>query len=365
MEVEKDIFNSYHQWKLRDDIPISKLDFILLTINDRAIYYIEKNIDQMKRLHWFNLISNPNAMYIIEKNLDKVSKNYIWINPNSFYLYHKMIERGEDTQDVHNHFHFLCRNTDSVYFFEKHPEYIDWHGICQNPNAIHLMRENREWIDWEYVSLNPNAIDLIEENLKSGDCKINKFNLSMNPNAIHLLEENPDLIDWFAICSNQNPRAMILLEKYLRENELDLETYENISISDLSQNPNAISILEKYPHIISWRDIVKNPNPLVMPMIEKRLLELEEEYGNEYFMEMYEMDLEWLSANPIALDFLMKNPKYIYWDYLSKNPAIFELDYKFFQKRMDLIRQELLAKTWAPDRFIDWCLAIQDKHESW
>ncbi len=51
------------------------------------------------------------------------------------------------------------------------------------------------------------------------------------------------------------------------------------------------------------------------------------------------------------------------WFYFSSNPSIFELDYDFFDRRMNIIRQELMEKTWHPDRFRDWCLSIDELKE--
>ena len=42
----------------------------------------------------------------------------------------------------------------------------------------------------------------------------------------------------------------------------------------------------------------------------------------------------------------------------NRNEAIFELDYDFFFRRMNIIRDELLAKTWHPSRCDKWCLSI-------
>jgi hypothetical protein len=42
------------------------------------------------------------------------------------------------------------------------------------------------------------------------------------------------------------------------------------------------------------------------------------------------------------------------WDRLSENPSIFELDYEFLRKRMDIIREELMMKAWHPTRIMKW-----------
>jgi hypothetical protein len=52
------------------------------------------------------------------------------------------------------------------------------------------------------------------------ESKIDWTLLSENPNAINLLEQNPDKIDWFWLCLN--PNAIHLLEKKSRQNKLGL-----------------------------------------------------------------------------------------------------------------------------------------------
>src|SRR5438874_1897710 len=68
--------------------------------------------------------------------------------------------------------------------------------------------------------------NLIDEN-------VDWIRLSQNTNAIHLLEKNLDKINWHAL--SLNPNAIHLLEKNL----------DKINWYWLSENPNAIYLLEK------------------------------------------------------------------------------------------------------------------------
>ena len=77
--------------KLRDWIPIDKINWDRLTRNPNAIHLLEKNLD---KVNWCLLSQKPNAIYILEKNLDKV--NWYWLseNPSIFeYDYEAMTER--------------------------------------------------------------------------------------------------------------------------------------------------------------------------------------------------------------------------------------------------------------------------------
>ncbi len=60
---------------------------------------------------------------------------------------------------------------------------------------------------------------------------------------------------------------------------------------------------------------------------------------------------------------MQQNQNKIDWFRFSRNESIFELDFDFFHQRMNVIRGELMAKTWHPNRFIRAvlrCLSIDD-----
>ena len=109
--------------------------------------------------------------------------------------------------------------------------------------------------------------------------------LSENLNAIHLLEVNPDKIDW----------------------------------RRLSENPNGIHLLEVNPDKIDWRRLSKNPN---------------------------------------GIHLLEANPDKINWFWLFVNPNIFEIDYQYLKDRMkNTFVEELIMNRFHPknvDKWIDW-----------
>ena len=79
----------------------------------------------------------------------------------------------------------------------------------------------------------------------------------------------------------------------------------------LSQNPNAIHLLERNPTRINW-------------------------YG--------------LSVNPNSSSLLEKYPEKIAWEWISKNPSIFELDYNVLKERCSIYKWELLEVALHPSR---------------
>jgi hypothetical protein len=91
------------------------------------------------------------------------------------------------------------------------------------------------------IYANPLMINWIEDNLKNIlsmdviDIAISK-NLSRNPAAIHILEKYPWLIDWESLASNRN--AVHLLKGRLKINKL--------LIKYVGSNPAAVWLFEKY-----------------------------------------------------------------------------------------------------------------------
>ena len=64
-----------------------------------------------------------------------------------------------------------------------------------------------------------------------------------------------------------------------------------------------------------------------------------------------------LSKNPSAIHLLEKNLDQIDWYRLSFNPSIFEYDYKSMTERCDIYKEELIANRFHPknlSKFRDW-----------
>ena len=130
--------------------------------------------------------------------------------------------------------------------------------------------------------------------------------LSENINAIALLEQFPEKINY--VCLSSNPNAIHLLEQNM----------DKIDWSMLSMNPNAIHILEQNIDKIDWYR---------------------------------------LSLNQNTIHLLEKNIDKIVWHMLSENPSIFEYDWVAMRNRMKLIEEELVANRFHPknmDKFVSW-----------
>ncbi len=62
-----------------------------------------------------------------------------------------------------------------------------------------------------------------------------------------------------------------------------------------------------------------------------------------------------------AMEYMSKNIDKIRWLAITNNQNIFVMDKEFLRKRMDIVREELMMRTWHPDRFEDWCLDKEKK----
>jgi hypothetical protein len=161
--------------------------------------------------------------------------------------------------------------------------------------------------------------------------------LSENPNAIHLLEANPDNIEWALLSSN--PGAIPLLEA----------NPDKIDWLVLSGNPNAIPLLEANQDKIKWVTLSSNPNAI-------------------HLLEKNPKKIYWpsLSENPNAIHLIEQNLGKLddeCWGYLSENPCIFELDYEALTSRCCIYKEELMQIAMHPSRiekYLDMGISIHE-----
>ena len=113
---------------------------------------------------------------------------------------------------------------------------------------------------------------------------------------------------------------------------------KKLSWTSLSTNPNAIHLLEQ--NKINWYWLSENPNAI-------------------HLLEQNSDKINWcgLSNNQNAIPMLEKNMDKIDLGCLSKNPSIFEYDWVAMRHRMNLFKEELVAKQFHPknmDKFVSW-----------
>jgi hypothetical protein len=306
-------------------LPILKtnnyINWFDLSENSCAVELLKKNID---KICWKRIIfnNNPNVRTLIEQNLDKI------VHIKKFYSISIHVNILEDKLDD-----------------DKYYDIIDWNRLSSNRHNINLLKNNQHKINWNNFSYNTNkgAIEIIEQNLE----KINWSNLSSNKNAVHLLENNIDKINWRELELNEN--AVHLIEERFKNSDY-------IPGSNFSRNPNAFAFLKKYPQYINWNSLKHNQNYLEAANIFENNLDQYDGLGyvkiNYYLYLKFKDKFDLLDKN-IQNKFRSK----ICWS------DIFELDLDFIQNKMNLVKKDLIQKTWHPNRFQEWCLSLDELNE--
>lgn len=299
------------------------IDWHLLSKNPNAIKILEKNLD---KVDWSILSSNPNAIQILEKNVNNICWYELSENPNAIHLLEKNIEKI--------HWSKLSLNPNGIHLLEANYDKINWYELSRNPNAIQLLEKNLDKLDtlhWYELSQNPNAIAIIEKNLD----KIFWDALSLNPNAIHLLEKNLEKVYWRKM--SHNPNAGNLLSNYLNylKNLEELNDYESNNyfdiISDVSINPNLISLIKKLIPGINYNYLAMNENGL--DILQDYMIE-----NDNFYQKVFPSSVR------------LPNSTVLYE--LPNNISLFNLDYiEMAKKRNALIYHELIHKAMHPDRY--------------
>jgi hypothetical protein len=203
-------------YKLRDWIPLRKIDWSSFSLNPNAIDFLSLPANK-KRIDYSQLCknTNPRAMKMVA---DEIARSPT--NPN-----------------------------------------IDWYALSGNPDAIDILDANRYNIEWSAISGNtsPKAIQLIKDiqlARANGRLTLYWYTISTNTSteAVNFLSlpENYPYIWWDFFSTNTNPKAIEMLIKKEREefnlNNADfnsLKDNQRVSWKNLSKNPKAISLLEK------------------------------------------------------------------------------------------------------------------------
>ena len=378
------IFEEILTYELRDWIPIDKLDWDNLAFNPNSMILLDKYYNN---INWKNLSNNPYTVELIRKYIfgkdlkTSKSNNPVYIlkspeeldwavlssNTEAIDMLETRIEQGGKDID----WYLLSGNSGAIRILNK-PEYYEnivWLSLSRNPNAINLLE--KRWklekqlkkvnieqyntlkyaeniVAWNILSGNPNAIDLLREKIKEESLlsqeeydtleyneKIAWANLSENPEAIDLLEKNKDKIVWPNLSSNTNPKAIKLLKERVEyEKSLSIIEYKELSKkinwAYLSNNKNAIKILEKNIDKIVWTALSNNMGAIHLLEANQKKIDWEVLSGNPNAMNLLEANqdkINWevLSRNPNAMNLLEANQDKINWKELYLNPSIFIL----------------------------------------
>lgn len=310
------LYSVNYIYKLRSFVPQECLEYLRLSREEREN---SNKVEDEDQLNCEMLLTNPRAGRYIEMYLENMESfpecdllpidHFFQYSQSYFHFDWSCIVEclTSSNEDIWSK---MCRNPYFVFILElylQNKDYetydwtkcrIDWSSLCQNPEAIHLIERYMDHeiiapeIDWENLSSNPNAMRIIEKNMD----KVNWKFLSRNPSAIRILLENQDKIDWKYFNMNPHPKAIEFLEK----------NPSRIRWQNLSANPSAITLLKNNIHRIDPNYLSHNPN-------------------------------FWMCYEHVADDFQ--------WYYAFANEGIFEIDYEFLRRRMNIIRDELMRKT--------------------
>jgi hypothetical protein len=246
-----------------------------------------------KLINWNELIQNPNDI-AAELTLEKMKTlnerdsasfyNILISNPNDKIVDY-MIKKHTEKFIVFN-FDSVSKNTNpKVVFLLK--QIIDRFILQDNPNTFGRIDQNQLFKNKQFLNKNPK--DEFVELLENHEIIRNYFYLSMNNSdkAIQILKDKPERINWNTLAYNTNPEAINMLIKYHNNNNtnnklvslslnnseyamqklLELIKKQLITIDDLqeyksnlSMNEHAIKLLTRYPELIDWNVIWRNPN---------------------------------------------------------------------------------------------------------
>jgi len=316
--------DSAYIYKLRDWIEEDKLNITSLCSNEcpGAMHLIkEKFLNKIinepnSKCAWDNLSKNSTyeAVSILEQNMNKI--NWYELSKNTSFKAIKLIKDNIDKS-----------------------KNIGWSMLSANeaPEAINLLKEN---LDKIYIpSLCRNKSNLVPEILKlipNAISQLDYFFLSFNNAdwALDFIEKEFEKINSQIniqyLCANNSKRAIKIIKKNLSK----------VSWNMLTQNNEALDLLEKNKELINIDTLVMNQSPRAIKIIE--------EFIEKGVLFKDNDNIDYLSENPCAIEFLEKNKNLISWIRISKNPEIFEINKQYLKKRMDIIREDLCKVVFHP-----------------
>jgi hypothetical protein len=274
-------------------------------------------------INWVDLSMNPRAIHLLKENPNKIKWKKIIYNPAAIEF--DGFDDFDESFDCHS---FGCDIG-----------YLENINIFDEEEKREIKEKTLEYIldklsKHPYILNNlvsqPIAISIIEEN----DLTEYGWNyLSQNSAALHLLENNINKISWIGLSLNENPKVLDFINKHLDDlNKLDF----NI----LSGNSKVIPLLEANKDKIHYENLMYNTN--AMHLIEEKINELDAKC------------LAQLSKNPGAIELLEKYPSKINKYRIWANPMIFTYDYDKIKEIFADLNKEIHEYYYHPSRMNMW-----------
>lgn len=358
----------------------------------------------------------PNQEWSFEKLLSNSNFDLSWLEyfPERLFDWRLVINSNNFTSDwikyfkLHNNCNELSRhNNFSLEWVSKYPNgNWSWRTLSYNKNF------NFSWIDrypekkWDYKYLLNNRYFKIEYLTRYKFNNIDISNLLTNPNfrinwldkipskyrIFRLISHNTNLsINWLLQYPNEDWDFDIIMFDFLSQYFLDINLL--IFLADKIKNSSDekkkvfwkkvstsnvfdIKWVKLFPLADwNWNYISNNPNLTVNWIVENpdynwnfdilcchKNLTISELIDLSKKKNLCVLNWDMISKNPnLTLDFVRDNIELINFNELSYNKfnGVY-YERKFQQqekeKQVNIIEEELIKKTWHPDRFKDWCL---------
>lgn len=338
----------------------SNKNYKYLSLNPFALDILKKKKD---KISWNNLCmnTNPEAMELIKEKIEQIKRN-----ENTGYTEDTFTKNVEQFK-VSNQFYFIVNNSSLK-------------------NYSGLLLDN---IKLNNISILNDMNIICDNDVKNNSQDVNQLNycrLSANYNAIDLLEEYPEKICLLHLCSNENPRAIKLVEK-----NLDKMTLKHWNV--LCKNSNAYNLIKNNIDKCTVHYVVDNKKSeirdLIKPYIQDKKRTIATHNDLRYLhnihdilmlnMETVDMNLMnfYSDINPSIIDdyfdgveniysnmssnvnidiieYLKYNQEKIDWYKFSRNPSIFTYDYDKIKAMKHDINKDFIEWMWKPINMNKW-----------
>lgn len=192
---------------------------------------------------------------------------------------------------------------------------IDLKALSENPNAIDFLslKINNKYINYATLSknTNPKALELIKAELmvNPNNPDIDWYALSENPEAIDILDAYRGKIKLSNLSKNTSPRAIELIKEALmvNQNNPDID-WDALSGNTSNEAIEFLSSPENYRKI-NWEELSSNTNPKAIELLKNKAIEentLLKEALQKYNRLKPNQKINWreLSRNPKAISLL-------------------------------------------------------------
>eukprot|EP00960_Hanusia_phi_P063379 765467-Hanusia_phi.AAC.1 len=298
----------------------------------------------------------------VQTNFRKLDKQALVHNPNAIDLMDDLLEKVDVNMD--EYIGKILPYNDDVHpkvwqFILERIKYVTrWVHInkCRDPKVLKFLYENPTEIMWDVLGENEAAIDFLEENIDNPEMVWSA--LSANLTGSHLLRNNLEKVDWYSIRIRDS-----ICPGIFNKDGLDLirenieQVYQKINWSALSEIPEAIDILERYPEMIDYEvicntpaafDIIKEnidelPNLGLLAIQsggDERFMDLLLEYSDEFEDEFHFEELSKHYHNPRLTPIFEKCKNYSFKYLLNIVQCDSECSTKFFLDNLEAIKED-------------------------